>query len=92
MPPDGSSPTRTRTWNKPVNSRKDARHKDKQDKAFGDTPARFVRGFAQAEGEQSGEPAPAAVTDPDLARILDAWPTLPAHIKAAILALMATVG
>jgi hypothetical protein len=28
--------------------------------------------------------------DPDLAHILDAWPTLPAHIKAAVLALVAT--
>jgi hypothetical protein len=34
--------------------------------------------------------APALPTDPDLVRILDAWPTLPAHIKAAILALLTT--
>jgi hypothetical protein len=27
-------------------------------------------------------------TDPDLARILDAWPTLPAPIRRAILALV----
>jgi hypothetical protein len=26
--------------------------------------------------------------DPDLARVLDAWPTLPEHIKAAVLALL----
>jgi hypothetical protein len=31
-----------------------------------------------------------AKTDPDLARILDAWPKLPAHIRAAVLALVAT--
>jgi hypothetical protein len=30
------------------------------------------------------------VSDPDLARILDVWPTLPDHIKAAVLALVAT--
>jgi hypothetical protein len=35
-------------------------------------------------------PAPPPATDPDLAHVLDAWPTLPAHIKAAILALVAT--
>jgi hypothetical protein len=29
-------------------------------------------------------------TDPDLARVLDAWPTLPAPIKAAVLALIQT--
>jgi hypothetical protein len=40
--------------------------------------ARFAHGFAQT--------AP----DPDLARVLDAWPSLPAHIKAAVLALVAT--
>jgi hypothetical protein len=27
-------------------------------------------------------------SDPDLARVLEAWPTLPAHIKAAVLALI----
>ena len=32
----------------------------------------------------------AAETDPDLARLVDAWPTLPPHIKAAVLALVAT--
>jgi hypothetical protein len=37
---------------------------------------------------QSG-PSPHSL-DPDLARILDAWPTLPAHIKAAVLAVVAT--
>jgi hypothetical protein len=31
-----------------------------------------------------------AATDPDLARVLDAWPTLPPHVRAAILALVAT--
>jgi hypothetical protein len=28
--------------------------------------------------------------DPDLARIVEAWPTLPDHIRAAILALIVT--
>jgi hypothetical protein len=28
--------------------------------------------------------------DPDLARIITAWPVLPAHIKAAVLALIGT--
>jgi hypothetical protein len=30
--------------------------------------------------------------DPDLARLVDAWPTLPAHIRAAVLALVQTAG
>jgi hypothetical protein len=29
-------------------------------------------------------------TDPDLARVVEAWPTLPDHIRAAILALAST--
>jgi hypothetical protein len=29
-------------------------------------------------------------TDPDLARVIDAWPTLPPHIRAAVLALIGT--
>jgi hypothetical protein len=31
-----------------------------------------------------------APTDPDLARVLVAWPALPPHIRAAVLALVAT--
>jgi hypothetical protein len=30
--------------------------------------------------------------DPDLARLVDAWPALPAHIRAAVLALVQTCG
>jgi hypothetical protein len=30
--------------------------------------------------------------DPDLARLVDAWPNLPAHIRAAVLALVAASG
>jgi hypothetical protein len=29
-------------------------------------------------------------TDPELARVVTAWPDLPAHIKAAVLALVGT--
>lgn len=37
-------------------------------------------------------PSPLAATpaDPDLARVLDAWPSLPPHIRAAVLALVQT--
>jgi hypothetical protein len=84
---ESSAPRRTRTYNPLIKSRKDAGHKVKQDKTYGEEQNRFVRGFAQAEEQQQTDAAP-AVSDPDLARILAAWPTLPAHIKAAIVALM----
>jgi hypothetical protein len=32
--------------------------------------------------------APLAQSDPDLARVVTAWPDLPPHIKAAVLALI----
>jgi len=35
---------------------------------------------------------PLRETDPDLARIVNAWPELPAHIRAAVLALVQTTG
>jgi hypothetical protein len=51
----------------------------------------FARGFAgDGQDQPLTSPAPARPDVPDLARILDAWPTLPGHIKAAILALVAT--
>jgi hypothetical protein len=43
---------------------------------------------------ESGAKSGALITesDPDLARVLDAWPKLPPHIKAAVLALIGTAG
>jgi hypothetical protein len=38
-------------------------------------------------GAESGAPTPA---DPDLTRLVDAWPTLPPPIRAAVLALVET--
>jgi hypothetical protein len=52
---------------------------------------RFAHGFAQLglnqplDKHKSVQPA-----DPNLDRICSAWPVLPDHIKAAILALIAT--
>jgi hypothetical protein len=46
---------------------------------------------SRAAGDQlRGAAAAAAVTDPGLARLCSAWPALPEHIQAAILALAAT--
>jgi hypothetical protein len=49
----------------------------------GDGSWGFVRPFAQIDLNPP-------LDYPDLARILDAWPTLPAPIKAALLAVVAT--
>jgi hypothetical protein len=46
------------------------------DKASRPIEARFARRFAQIE------------SDPDLARLIDAWPTLPEPIRRAMLALL----
>jgi hypothetical protein len=34
----------------------------------------------------------AVPVDPDLVRIVEAWPTLPVHLRAAVLALVGTAG
>jgi len=50
---------------------------------------------AKASGNNSGPltaPLTCVAGDPDLARILDAWPDLPEHIKAAVLALVEAAG
>jgi hypothetical protein len=74
-----SSPTRTRTSNKPVNSRKSADRNPLQGNTSSNHASQLSAPLAQ--------PGPA---DAELARILDAWPTLPAHIRAAVLALVDT--
>jgi hypothetical protein len=51
----------------------------KQDKDLG-RAAPALTGRLQAEAE----------TDPDLARVIGAWPNLPPHIRAAVLALVGT--
>jgi hypothetical protein len=43
-------------------------------------------GLAPRTGSHPPEPP----ADPDLARVVAAWPELPAHIKAAVLALVGT--
>jgi hypothetical protein len=48
----------------------------------------------QGSGDQAPAPYRALTSalqaDPDLARVVDAWPHLPPHLKAAVLALIAT--
>jgi hypothetical protein len=43
----------------------------------------------QAPALTAGLQAPAE-TDPDLVRIISAWPSLPPHIRAAVMALIGT--
>jgi hypothetical protein len=54
----------------------------------GDTDSRFARRFAQPSPNQPLDTS--ARGDADLARIILAWPHLPDHIKAAVLALVRT--
>jgi hypothetical protein len=47
----------------------------------------------QAGGAESGAlGAPMAPLDPDLAAVVDAWPTLPEPIRAGILGMIRTAG
>jgi hypothetical protein len=89
---DQTDGSRTRpTHNKPVNSRYPTKRNSLPDKSSGDATTRFAHVFAQSGQQQAlDSPTPARPTDPDLARILKAWPTLPEHIRRAILALLGT--
>jgi len=49
-----------------------------QDSTSGKEQGRFVRRFVQE------------LADPDLACVLEAWPTLPAPLRAAVMALVKT--
>jgi hypothetical protein len=60
-------------------------------RAWGAAPA-WPEGRPDGDSRRGAAAAPAAVTDPGLARLCSAWPALPAHIQAAILALAATAG
>ena len=58
-------------------------HNGKPANGLGDTADSVCRRFADST-------PPKELLDADLARLVDAWPTLPAHVKAACLALVAT--
>jgi hypothetical protein len=49
---------------------------------------------AKTSGDSTDQHVPqhvlAAPTDPDLARVVESWPDLPSHIRAAVLALVGT--
>jgi hypothetical protein len=62
-----------------------------QDNNLRQDDLRFAHRFAQSGQEQALDcPAHGRPTDPDLTRVLDAWPTLPEHIRRAIVALVGT--
>jgi hypothetical protein len=56
-----------------------------QDASGKKTSGKRSKRRARALSFSSAEPAP---LDPDLARVMDAWPDLPAPLKAAVLALV----
>ena len=49
-------------------------------------------GDGSDEMEASARPGTAVPSDRELARLVEAWRALPVHVKAAILALVNTVG
>jgi hypothetical protein len=54
-----------------------------------------LRKAGRASAAKSGAAGPGtgshgAATDPDLARIIEAWPGLPEHVRAAMLALISS--
>jgi len=73
-----SSPTRTRTWNKPVNGQRDAGRKALPC----DTP--------DEEPDPLSAPLALPPLGPELACVLNAWPSLPRPIRAAVIALAGT--
>jgi len=55
----------------------------------GKEPSRFARRFAQNNSKQPVDANQlASMTDPDLARLVEAWPTLPEPIRRAMVALV----
>ena len=54
--------------------------------------ARSCRTETSGQVEPALTPSLQLPADPELARLVDAWPTLPAHIRAAVLALVQTAG
>jgi hypothetical protein len=69
------SPSRTRTNNNPAKSRTGAEHEDDHDNAYGESPYDIAHGVAQI------------LTDPDLARVISAWPDLFEAVRRAVFAL-----
>ena len=63
-------------------------HREHPDAAY---TAAYTGGTESGHGEAGIEPVGGAVEDPDVVRIVEAWPSLPANVRAAILALISVV-
>jgi hypothetical protein len=76
-----------RTWRKPYPA---SSHRNPlPDNTSGAEAGRLTRPLHGAS-ETTGQNAAVQQADADLARVVTAWPDLPAHIKAAVLALVQT--
>ncbi len=73
----GNAPYRTRTYNPLIKSLSPSNRKPLQVNTSGEGANRFARRFAQE-----------LENDHDLLRLVEAWPTLPPPIRAAMLALL----
>jgi hypothetical protein len=73
----------TRTRDSQIHNLEPISHNSNCSNTYGEPQSPLALPLAQ---ESSKPPA----TDPDLARLLDAWPDLPPHIRAAVLALIGT--
>lgn len=51
---------------------------------------RFLQRKQEVKTNEAVKPLDEPRADPDLGKVIDVWPHLPKHIKAAIMALVAT--
>lgn len=77
---EGSAPSRTRTLNLVIKSQQNTGSNPLSDKTYDNSSEKFALRFAQESSK--------ATSDPSLARLIEAWPSLSAADRAAIMAIV----